>query len=67
MLDPYMGGCSTGVACMKTGRRFIGVELSAEYFAVSRERMEKTGEVYEQSALEQCVAIDGTEKMEERS
>ena len=67
VLDPYMGGCSTGVACMKTGRRFIGVELSPEYFAVSRERMEKTGEVYEESALEQCVTMDGYRKKEERS
>lgn len=39
VLDPFMGGGSVGVACVETGRRYIGVELSPEYFAISRDRL----------------------------
>ena len=40
VLDPFMGGGSVGEACIRTGRRYIGMELSPEYFAISRERLE---------------------------
>jgi site-specific DNA-methyltransferase (adenine-specific) len=30
--DPFMGNGSTGVACAKTGREFIGVEIDEGYF-----------------------------------
>lgn len=42
VLDPFMGSASVGVACMQTGRGYIGVELSPEYFAIARTRVEKT-------------------------
>lgn len=35
VLDPFMGSGSTGVACMMTGRSFIGIEVNADYFAVA--------------------------------
>jgi site-specific DNA-methyltransferase (adenine-specific) len=38
VLDPFMGSGTTGVACLMLGRRFIGCEINAEYFAVARER-----------------------------
>ena len=41
ILDPFMGSGSTGVACLNLGRRFIGVELSTEYFNMAKERLEK--------------------------
>ncbi len=41
VLDPYMGSGTTGVACVRTGRKFIGIEYDAEYFEVARERLER--------------------------
>lgn len=32
VLDPYMGSGSTGIACLRTGRNFVGVERDAEYY-----------------------------------
>ncbi len=39
ILDPFMGFGSTGVACMKVGRRFIGVELDAGHFSHAERRL----------------------------
>lgn len=39
IMDPFMGSGSTGVAAQNLDRRFIGIELSSEYFAIAQERM----------------------------
>lgn len=39
--DPFMGGSSTGVACVKLGRRFTGIELDPKYFDLACRRMEE--------------------------
>ena len=39
ILDPFMGIGSTGVACMNTNRKFIGIELDEKYFDISKERI----------------------------
>jgi site-specific DNA-methyltransferase (adenine-specific) len=39
VLDNCMGSGTTGVACMNTGRRFIGMEMNAEYFATAQARI----------------------------
>ena len=39
MLDNAAGSFSTGVACLNTGRRFIGIERDPHYFAVGSERI----------------------------
>ena len=41
VLDNCMGSGSTGVACVRTGRRFIGMELSEEYYQTATERIAK--------------------------
>ena len=39
VLDNCMGSGSTGVACMNTGRNFIGIELDAGYYAIAEKRI----------------------------
>lgn len=40
VLDPVMGSGSTGVACMNTGRDFIGIEKDDKYFDIAKTRIE---------------------------
>jgi site-specific DNA-methyltransferase (adenine-specific) len=40
VLDPFMGSASTGVACIQRKRKFIGCELSPEYFEICKARLE---------------------------
>ena len=41
IFDGFMGSGSTGVACIETNRKFIGVELDKKYFEIAKERIEK--------------------------
>jgi site-specific DNA-methyltransferase (adenine-specific) len=41
VFDPFLGSGTTGVACVNAGRRFIGVELSREYFDIACRRIER--------------------------
>ena len=38
--DPFMGSGTTGVACAKLGRKFIGIELEPKYFDIACKRIE---------------------------
>lgn len=40
ILDPFMGSGTTGVACQKLNRDFIGYELSDEYFKMAQKRLQ---------------------------
>lgn len=40
VLDNCMGSGSTGVACVNTGRNFIGIELDENYFNIAKQRIE---------------------------
>lgn len=40
VLDPFMGSGTTGIACKKTNRNFIGIELSTEYCNIAKRRIE---------------------------
>jgi len=40
ILDPFCGSGTTGVACIRLGRRFIGIEKDEKYAAIARERLE---------------------------
>lgn len=48
ILDPFMGSGTTGVACAKLGRKFIGIELEPKYFDIACRRIE---EAYRQPRL----------------
>lgn len=48
ILDPFMGSGTTGVACAKMGRKFIGIEIEPKYFDIACKRIE---EAYKQPDL----------------
>jgi site-specific DNA-methyltransferase (adenine-specific) len=55
VLDNTMGSGTTGVACMNTGRQFVGMEMDPEYFEIARKRIE--------TAANQQVDASGDEQM----
>lgn len=48
IFDPYMGSGTTGVAAVRLGRRFIGVEIEPKYFEIAVRRIK---DAIEQTAL----------------
>lgn len=51
VLDNCMGSGSTGVACVNTGRRFIGIELDEGYFEIARRRIDEAQRSAERAQL----------------
>ena len=45
VLDNCMGSGSTGVACVNTNRKFIGIELDENYFEISKKRLEEVKQI----------------------
>lgn len=41
VLDPFMGSGTTGVAAVKLGRKFIGIEIDPVYFAIAAKRIQE--------------------------
>ena len=41
VVDLFMGSGTTGVACVNTGRKFIGMELDPGYFEMAKRRIEE--------------------------
>lgn len=53
ILDPFMGSGTTGVACHKLGRKFIGIEIEPKYFDIACKRIEdaqRQGNLFEAEA-----------------
>ena len=42
VLDPFMGSASTGIACLKLKRKFVGFELDENYYKISEKRLESS-------------------------
>lgn len=42
VLDTFMGSGTTAVACLKSGRQFIGFELDEQYHAIAQQRIAET-------------------------
>ena len=41
VLDPFTGSGTTGVACVKLGRKFIGIEIDQKYFDIACKRIDE--------------------------
>ena len=41
VLDNCIGSGTTAIACINTGRNFIGIEIEEKYVQIARERIEK--------------------------
>lgn len=39
VLDPFMGSGTTGIACIKAARNFVGIEIDGEYFTMAKDRI----------------------------
>jgi site-specific DNA-methyltransferase (adenine-specific) len=61
VLDPFMGSGTTGVACARLGRRFIGIEIEPRYFDIACKRIKRE---YDQLALFPSVEKRETVQME---
>lgn len=52
ILDPFCGAGTTGVAALAEGRRFIGVDINADYIALARPRLTQPGLALTQTTAE---------------
>jgi site-specific DNA-methyltransferase (adenine-specific) len=41
ILDPFMGSGTTGIAALKHGRRFVGIEREKDYFNLAEKRIKE--------------------------
>lgn len=41
VLDNCMGSGSTGIACIKSNRKFIGIEIDEKYYKIAKQRILK--------------------------
>ena len=39
VFDPFMGSGTTAIACIKSGRRFIGAEIKSKWFKIAKQRI----------------------------
>ena len=44
VFDPFMGSCSTGVACIETNRQFVGIEIDKDIFDLAKKRISEINE-----------------------
>jgi len=64
-MDPMMGSGSTGVACVETGRSFIGIEINPDFFTVAHKRILDAAPLFTQARSERqgdAPLFEGREK-----
>ena len=57
VLDPFLGSGTTGIACIKLNRNFIGTEIDPTYFGIAKKRIEET----EHEQKESMALFEGAE------
>jgi site-specific DNA-methyltransferase (adenine-specific) len=60
VLDPFMGSGTTGVACVKLDRKFIGVEIDPRYFDVACRRIDDAQASWAHSLLDPYEAVEAS-------
>ena len=63
ILDPFMGSGTTGVACVQTGRNFIGIEIDPTYFKIAEERIRRAQEEVAREGLFFSGAASGKQEL----
>lgn len=58
VLDNCMGSGTTGVACVNTGRRFMGMEKEPEYFEIAQRRIQEAAGVMPEPVNDNCPPSD---------
>ena len=61
-MDPFVGSGTTGAVAVRLGRKFVGIDISKEYFDMAKERID-TAEV--QTALIKTIMPDSVVDEEE--
>jgi DNA modification methylase len=59
VLDPFAGAGTTGVGALQTGRRFLGIERTPEYFDVACRRLAEAAGVPVEAEGAQLELIGG--------
>lgn len=60
VLDPFMGSGTTGISALRSGRRFVGVEMSPGYFDLAAQRL-KSRNVGDPRVRQDASAMAGTD------
>jgi len=58
VLDPFIGSGTTGVAAKRLGRRYVGIELNAEYCRIAEARIAARGEAPPPADPEEQLLLD---------
>ena len=56
IFDPFMGSGSTVVACVRLGRKFIGIEIEPKYVEIAKKRI--LAEVDKTALIDQCETME---------
>ena len=52
VLDPFLGSGTTAVAAARLGRKFLGIEINADYYQLALENMSQIGDIQSELNLE---------------
>lgn len=62
VFDPFLGSGSTLIACVKTNRKGIGIEIDKNYCKLAKQRLIEEGQIYQLKFKEFAVIKDKIQK-----